>query len=165
MKAIIYESLTGHTAQYAKMLAEETGLPCFSVKEMEKVPKGADVIFMGWLMAGTVSGIKQAIYRFNVAAVCAVGLDASEENRARLATGLGRDGTPIFLLQGGIAMDKLKGPRKLILKAVTSAIAASLRKKPSRTPEDEDMLRLLTEGGSRVKRENLAPVIDWCKTF
>ena len=42
MKAIIYTSNTGGTERYARLLAEQTGLPAYSLTEAkEAVPAGA----------------------------------------------------------------------------------------------------------------------------
>lgn len=55
--AILYNSNTGFTERYAKMLGEKTGLPVFSAENPPK--KGTAVIYMGWLMAGSVFGYKK----------------------------------------------------------------------------------------------------------
>jgi len=57
--AILYNSNTGFTERYAKMLGEKTGLPVFSAENPPK--KGTAVIYMGWLMAGHISGIDRAV--------------------------------------------------------------------------------------------------------
>ncbi len=36
MNAIVFTSNTGHTAKYAKILGEKTGLPVYSLKEAQK---------------------------------------------------------------------------------------------------------------------------------
>ena len=36
MKAIVYTSSAGHTADYAKILGDKTGLPVFSLKDAAK---------------------------------------------------------------------------------------------------------------------------------
>ena len=36
MKAIVYTSNTGHTAEYAKILGEKTGLPVYALSEAAK---------------------------------------------------------------------------------------------------------------------------------
>lgn len=57
MKAIIYTSNTGGTERYARLLAEQTGLPAYSLTEAkEAVPAGEDVLYLGWIMAGSVKG-------------------------------------------------------------------------------------------------------------
>ena len=56
MKAIIYTSNTGGTERYARLLAEQTGLPAYSLTEAkEAVPAGA-VRAMGPRRSATVSG-------------------------------------------------------------------------------------------------------------
>lgn len=52
MEAIIYTTNTGSAEQYAKILAQETGLPAYLMKEAQKkIRPGADVICLGWIMA------------------------------------------------------------------------------------------------------------------
>ena len=56
MKAIIYTNNTGSTERYARLLAEQTGLPAYSLTEAkEAVPAGA-VRAMGPRRSATVSG-------------------------------------------------------------------------------------------------------------
>ena len=53
MNAIIYTTNTGSTEHYAKLLAQKTGLPVYSLAEAKKrVFAGAEVIYLGWIMAG-----------------------------------------------------------------------------------------------------------------
>ena len=55
MNAIIYTTNTGSTERYAKLLAQKTGLPVYSLAEAKKrVFAGAEVIYLGWIMAGSV---------------------------------------------------------------------------------------------------------------
>ena len=54
MKAIIYTSNTGSTAEYAQLLGKELNLPVHSLqKAKNKVPAGSEIIYLGWIMAGT----------------------------------------------------------------------------------------------------------------
>ena len=77
--AIVYTSQTGFTARYAALLAERTGLPCRPLKEAAALPRGTAVIYLGWLCAGGIKGLKGARRRFRTAAVCAVGMAAEVE--------------------------------------------------------------------------------------
>ncbi len=43
---IVYESKTGFTKRYAEMLASKTGFKVFSVKEIEKIDKNEEIIFL-----------------------------------------------------------------------------------------------------------------------
>ena len=75
MKAIVYTSQCGHTQRYARMLSEKTGVPAYSMKEArEKLQLKDEVFYMGWLMAGTVKGIQQAMDRYIVRGAAIVGV-------------------------------------------------------------------------------------------
>lgn len=61
MDAIIYTTNTGSTERYARLLSHETGLPAYSAAEAgEYISAGAEVIYMGWIMAGSVKGYAAA---------------------------------------------------------------------------------------------------------
>ena len=58
MDAIIYTTNTGSTEQYAKLLAQKTGLPTYSLAEAKKRDfVGAEAIYLGWIMAGSVKAM------------------------------------------------------------------------------------------------------------
>lgn len=77
-KAVVYTSSGGHTAEYAKMFGESTGLPVYSLKEAKReLPEGTLVMYFGWIMAGRVQGYRRAAKRFRIRGICAVGLDGS----------------------------------------------------------------------------------------
>ncbi len=59
---IVYTSAAGHTARYAAMLAEATGLPLHRLEET-KLPKDTPILFMGWLFAGNLKGYAKAAKR------------------------------------------------------------------------------------------------------
>ena len=161
--AIVYTSNTGYTAQYAKMLGKKTGLPVYSLEEAgEKLQAGNCVIYLGWLMAGKVQGYAKAAKRYRIAAVCGVGMGATGSQLAdvRKANSLG-DELPLFTLQGGFDMSKLKGVYKLMMLVMAKTVGKSLADKQDRTAEEDQMLHLLTQGGSCVSEENLQPVLDW----
>ena len=161
--AIVYTSNTGYTEQYARLLGKRTGLPVYSLAEAgAKLPAANCVIYLGWLMAGKVQGYAKAAKRYRVAAVCGVGMGATGSQLAdvRKANSLGDD-LPLFTLQGGFDMGKLKGVYKLMMLVMAKTVGKSLANKAERTPEEEQMLALLTQGGSCVSEENLQTVLDW----
>lgn len=161
--AIVYTSNTGYTAEYATLLGKKTGLPVYSLEETgEKLQAGNCVIYLGWLMAGKVQGYAKAAKRYRIAAVCGVGMGATGSQLADVRKGnkLGDD-LPLFTLQGGFDMGKLKGVYKLMMLVMAKTVGKSLASKAERTPEEEQMLALLTQGGSCVSEENLQPVLDW----
>ncbi len=58
MNAIIYTTNTGSAERYAVLLAEQTGLPVYSLTEAKKtVSTGTEVIYLGWIMAGLVKAL------------------------------------------------------------------------------------------------------------
>lgn len=60
MNAIIYTTNTGSTERYARLLA----LPAYSLAEAKKqVFARAEVIYLGWIMAGSVKGYAEAAKR------------------------------------------------------------------------------------------------------
>lgn len=161
--AIVYTSNTGYTEQYAGLLGKRTGLPVYSLAEAgTKLPAGNCVIYLGWLMAGKVQGYAKAAKRYRIAAVCGVGMGAtgSQLEDVRKANSLG-DELPLFTLQGGFDMSKLKGIYKLMMLVMAKTVGKSLANKQDRTAEEDQMLTLLTQGGSCVSEENLRPVLDW----
>ena len=154
--AIVYTSNTGYTAQYARLLGKRTGLPVYSLSEAgAKPPAGNRVIYLGWLMAGKVQGYAKTAKRYRVAAVCGVGMGATGSQLAdvRKANSLG-DELPLFTLQGGFDMSRLKGIYKLMMQVMAKTVGKSLAAKQDRTAEEDQMLYLLTQGGSCICEES-----------
>jgi hypothetical protein len=165
MNAVVYTSEAGHTARYARMLGEETGLPVYSLAEAAKaVRPGAEIVYLGWLMAGDVKGCRKALGRYTVRAVCAVGMSTAQVQAESARKRLGiPDSVPIFLLQGGYEIDKLTGIYRIMMRTMEKTAGKALANKENRTPEEDDMLTLMQSGGDRVSREKLAPVLDWLR--
>ena len=163
MKAIVYTSNTGSTAHYAKLLGHETGLPVFALdKAKHEVPEGAEIIYLGWVMAGKVKGYEAAAKQYQLAAVCAVGMGKTEipEGVARQKSNVPAS-TPLFNLQGGFDVKKLHGIYRLMMSVMVKTAGKELAAKQVRTPEEEDMLDMMLHGGNRVNSENLKAVLDW----
>ena len=102
MDAIIYTTNTGSTGQYAKLLAQETGLPAYSLAEAKKrVFAGAEVVYLGWIMAGSVKGCAGAAKRYQVCAVCGVGMGqtGTQTDSVRKKSEIPAN-IPLFTLQG-----------------------------------------------------------------
>jgi len=157
--AIVYTSATGHTARYAAMLAEVTGLPLFRLEEA-KLPKGTPVLYMGWLFAGNLKGYAKGAKHFLPVAVVGVGLCPTGElltevrKAARIPTEV-----PLFTLQGGMDHGKLRGINKFMI----AMLIKMLDGKKDKTPEETEMLRMIRAGGDFVREEHLAAVLDWWK--
>ena len=159
---ILYTSNTGFTAQYAAMLSEQTGLPCFALKTAGHIQPGTPILYLGWLMAGNVQGYKEAAKKYRVCAVCGVGMGSTDSQieDVRKTNALPAD-LPVFVLQGGFDMKRLHGVYKLMMTVMKNTVGKSLARKPERTADEGTMLDLLQNGGSRVSPENLSSVLDW----
>jgi len=157
--AIVYTSGTGHTRQYALLLAEQLGLPVYTLEEAAaQLPGGSPVIYLGWLHASHVKGYVKAARRFDLRAVCAVGLcdTGTLTDQVRKATSI-PEGIPLFTLQGGIDRSRLKGMDKLMISMLTKGLATQKQ----RSAQDERMLELLSRDESYVRLENLSEVLRW----
>ena len=158
-KAILYTSNTGYTARYAAMLSEKLGIPAHTLADAQKVlPSGTSVIYMGWLMAGSVKDCKKAAKRFAIRAVIGVGLGdtGAQDAAARKACALPTD-VPVFTVQGGMKLSELQGPYRIAIRLLTRAMAA--KKNP--TPGEARMTALLQAGGDFVSEKELAAVLAW----
>ena len=166
MKAIIYTSNTGSTAEYAKLLGKELKLPVFSLQQSKnKVPADADIIYLGWLMAGKIKGYKEAAKRYEIRAVCGVGMGQTgtqiEEVRAKNAI---PQKVPVFTLQGNFDVKKLHGVYRFMMNVMVKTAGKRLAEKTDRTPEEDDMLDMIVNGGNRVSVQNLKSVMEWYKS-
>ena len=163
MNAIIYTTNTGSTERYAKLLARKTGLPAYSLAEAKKrVFAGAEVIYLGWIMAGSVKGYAEAAKRYRVRAVCGVGMGqtGTQTDSVRKKSAVPAD-IPLFTLQGNFDVKKLRGVYRPMMEIMVKTTGKGLAEKTDRTPEEDDMLDMMLHGGERVKEENLSAVLDW----
>ena len=163
MNAIIYTTNAGSTVRYAELLACATGLPVYSLTEAKNaVSTGAEVIYLGWIMAGSVKGYAAAARRYRVRAVCAVGMGqtGTQTDSVRKKTAV-PVGIPVFTLQGNFDVKKLHGVYRPMMELMVKTAGKALVEKTDRTPEENDMLDMMLHGGERVKAENLRAVLDW----
>lgn len=165
MDAIVFTSNSGYTEQYARLLGEAASLPVYSLASSAELPRQSHVIYLGWLMAGTVKGFKKARKRFDVRGVCAVGMaPLSAQNIGNLIRQNHiPDGMPLFCLQGGFDIRRLHGIYRWMMNAMVRGAGKKLAEKADKTPEERDMLELMLHGGDRVSVQSLVPVLDWMK--
>lgn len=157
--AIVFTSNTGHTEQYAQLLAGRIDLPVYSLPEAKKrLPASAPVIYLGWIHASHVKGYADAAKHFRICAVCGVGLcdTGTLLTEVRKATAIPVE-TPLFTLQGGLDRSRLKGMNKLTISMLTKGLASQKQ----RTAQETRMLELLQSDASYVSAENLNDVLHW----
>ena len=163
MNAIIYTTNAGSTARYAKLLAHETGLPAYSLPEAKAaIPAGAEIIYLGWIKAGSIQGYAAAARRYKIRAVCGIGMGqtGTQADNVREKTAVPAR-IPVFTLQGDFDVKKLHGIYHLMMKVMIKTVGKNLAEKKNRTPEENDMLEMMLHGTGRVKLENLWAVLDW----
>ena len=138
-------------------------LPAYSLAEAKKhVFAGAEVIYLGWIMAGSVKGYAEAAKRYRVRAVCAVGMGqtGTQTDSVRKKSAVPAN-IPLFTLQGNFDVKKLHGIYRPMMEIMVKTVGKALAEKSDRTPEEDDMLDMTRCGGERVKAENLSAVLDW----
>ena len=153
MDAIVYTSNTGFTEKYAKLLGGKLFLPVYSLEEAKgKLAAGAEIIYLGWLMAGTVKGYKPAVRRYRIRAVGAVGMAATGTNtdQVRKSNHL-PEKIPVFTLQGGYDSSRLNPVHKAMMKMVEKMFVQKLEDKLDRSPEEDAMLDMPLHGGDFVR--------------
>lgn len=160
---IVYKSNTGYTKQYAKMLGKALSLPSYELGNVPECHKGSDVIYLGWLFAGTIVGYKKCAKRYKVKCVAGVGMGPPSID---LADGLRNTmkipaSVPVFYLQGGFDINKLSAPFKLIMKIKCKEIAGRLNAKGELNDAERTTLEMTRGSASAVCQENLAEIIAW----
>ncbi|MCI8525054.1 MAG: hypothetical protein HFF17_03860 [Oscillospiraceae bacterium] len=166
MTAIVYCSKTGHTAQYARLLAQRLDLPAYALSgAAAAVPRGAEVVFLTWLRAGAPCAWRQAAKRWRVAALGVVGM---AENGASQLPEVARrcaldEAFPLFYLPGGYERDKLRGVSRWLMDLVGRRMTRTLLAQDALTDADRTVLALWKDGGSLVDVKYLAPLAVWCQ--
>ena len=157
--AIVYTSNTGFTRAYAALLGEATGLPVYDMGRDGPVA-GAPVLYLGWLRAGGVVGLKKAARRWKVLGYCGVGMGPAGGQDKELAKQL--PGTPCFYLRGGYDGKRLKGIDRVMMSVMERVVAKQAGKNP--TEENAQMLQAVKQGADWVSRAQLEPVLEWLHT-
>ena len=159
MATIIYCSNSGSAKKYAELLSEKTGFSCVDIKKRSTVSADEEIIFVGWIMAGVLQGLKEIREDFaNIKAVCGVGMmkseKAAEETKAK--NGITE---PYFFLTGDFDINKLTGMYKMMMGMAMKMIKGKL--KDSDDPKAREMAEKFEEGFDFVNEENLSKVIEF----
>lgn len=163
MKAVLYQSNSGHTRRYAELMGQKTGLPVYELKAAKKfLTRGDDIVFLGWLCAGALMGYKKAAKTYRVLAVGAVGMgDPSADQMTELTRKYQIDPAQAFYLQGGLDMNKLHGVYKFMMQTMFKTVGSTLEKKTDKTDSDIAMLDMIKNSRDFVSEGNLIPIIEW----
>lgn len=110
----------------------------YSMKEAEKkVKTGAEIIYMGWIMAGKIKGYPEAARKYNIKAVCSVGMGQTGTQLTEVrAKNKIPQRIPLFTLQGTFDIRKLHGVYKMMMNVMVKTAGKALADKSDRTPEE-----------------------------
>ena len=155
---IVYESKTGFTKRYADMLAARANLKVLRTKEIAKVNRDEEIIFLGWMKVGKIQGLKK-LQKYNVKAVCGSGTGRTAEPDTETVIARNKiENTPFFYLRGGcLPLNKLKGMDKIML----SMFVKMLSSRKDNDEKTEEAVAIIENGFDGVKEENLEPVLEW----
>lgn len=160
---ILYTSNTGHTKEYALMLRDALDLPAYALADAPAQVKGADAIYLGWIMAGSLVGYQRAAKDYRLLCVIGVGMtpESNEQTEAIAAKVKAPENVPVFYLQGGYDKKKLGGINKAIMNVVEKTIMKRLENLPEEEKKQNPVYKMITEGYSVVSEKHLEPVLQW----
>ena len=163
ISAIIYTSTSGSCERYAREMSRKLAIPCYDAKNCG-LPKGMEVVYIGWLMNGQVTGLAKCMKDYDVKAVVQVGMSpALSEDVCRAKNSLGSD-VKVFSLQGRFDMDKLSLPFKGIMKVVNKGIVERLETKGDLNDAEKATLQMAKTGkGEPATWDGIYEVVDWVK--
>ena len=150
VKAIIYQSKTGHTKEYAEYLSKELSIPCYSVCEAkEKINKKDEI-------ATTLVGYKKINKKYQIVSIGAVGAYPKSSEYTKQLKEYNHTSQELFYLRGGINYEKLSKFYQKLLKLVGKAITME-------NPRDKEMSLLFEKGGNFVNPKQLKSMIEYIK--
>lgn len=165
ISAIIYTSNSGSCEHYAREMSRKLAIPCYDVKKCG-LPKGMEVVYIGWLMNGKVSGLAGVLRDYDVKAVVPVGMGAPTDSSAKVCrskNGLGED-VKVFPLQGRFDMDKIPVYFRPVMKMVNKSLVSRLEGKSNLSAGDKATLEMAKNGkGEPATWDGILEVIDWVK--
>ena len=119
IKAIVYESNTGFTREYAELLSSIINVPAIPVIDNSMIFNEREpVIFLGWVCAGKINGIRMARLKFNPVIIAGVGMTPQSDKYAFALAQQNNIDVPFYYLQGGIHRERLKGFYKMMFRLV-----------------------------------------------
>lgn len=168
VQAVVYESATGFTYRYAYTLADMTGIRCCSLKEAQTQlsPQGR-IVYLGWVRASLIQGLKQAQRQFDVCAAAAVGMYKESPAVIReLSRANDVADIPFFYLRGGVSVQRTRGLDRLVLRAM-ALLTARIAKKdasPVKRQIAQELTDALHNGADYYDSQSLLPLAAWIRT-
>lgn len=164
ISAIVYNSLTGSCEKYANLLSAALHVPAFPLSKA-KVRADGQVIYIGWVFAGKLTGYKKAAQKFNIAATVHVGMGAVSEGSAdfsREKNAVPAD-TAVFCRQGAFNLNKLPLPLKLIMKMKNKSIVSRLDAKGQLNEQEKALYVMASTGVGQPAAWEIDDIVAWAK--
>lgn len=164
ISTILYTSETGSCKRYAEDLSAALHIPAHPMGK-GYVPAGTQIIYIGWLSNGKITGYKKAADKYDVAAVVQVGMsapNAKSEATGRKKNGIG-EGTALFTRQGAFNINKLPFVYKKVMELVNKKIAAGLEKKTDLSDGDKATLKMAQTGEGQPASWDVSDIVAWAK--
>lgn len=156
IKAIIYNSSTGHTFRYAKMLSEKLDIPCYAIKDANrKFNSNDEIIYLSWVCANMITGIKKIRNKYNVKCYGVLGLYPKREENTNNLIKTNNIDKPVFYLQGGLDYNKLNWLKTKILHMVGKYLEKENNK------QSTQLAKILENGADFVTEENLKEILEF----
>ncbi|MCF0206448.1 MAG: hypothetical protein HUK15_03370 [Bacteroidales bacterium] len=161
IKAIVYSSNTGFTKEYAELLSKIIGLPAVSVNDHSTIFSDKEsVIFLGWICAGKINGLRLARFCYNPEIIVGVGMTPQSESYAFEIFQQNNIEAPFFYVQGGLHRERHKGFYKFMFKMLTNPILKKAKKGMSQlSDEDKQKISLIKNGCSFVSEDKLTDIV------
>lgn len=164
ISAIVYNSLTGSCEKYAHLLSAALHVPAFPLGK-EKVRSDGEVIYIGWLFAGKLTGYKKAAKKLRIAAVVQVGMGAVSEDSEAFCreTNAVPAATAVFCRQGAFDLNKLPLPFKLIMKMKNKSIVSRLEAKDQLNEQERALYVMASTGAGQPAQWETDDIVAWAK--
>ena len=152
IKAIVYESKTGHTLKYAEMLSKKLNIPFYWVNDsLEKLKNNEKIIFLSWICAGKIKGKDKVDNKYDIICYGAVGAYPYSDKYLKELKIANNIDKPLFYLRGGIDYSKLNIFKKILVKLVGKTMKNT----------DEKTQIMFKQGYDFVKKENLEEIVKY----
>lgn len=156
--AIVYNSNTGFTKQYAYSYAVQTKLPIYSIKELRKLKKGSNIIYFSWVLGGSIVKLDR-LKKYNIEMVCAVGMSTYSTDLIE-SLKVKNKLDQVFYLQGGLRLPMLSMKYRMMLKLVMSQLKKK-EKQNQLSLDEKEILFYMQNGRDSVDLDALEPLVSW----
>lgn len=165
MYSIVYNSNAGHTMEYAKLLARELEVSCFSLEEAKKIlKKKEEVIFLTWIFGGRPKKLKKALKRYKCIAISTVGMTIDKADQDDIKNKY-KLNCPLYYLPGGLDVNRLKGIYKTIATSVYDKMALKLKDEKELDDSEKIVAEAIINGKNYVSSIYLEPIIRYMKSI